>query len=50
MRKEFIREVEVIGEGGVGVGIVEGERVATEALRAVGGGGNIGCYALVIIL
>ena len=49
MRKEFIREVEVIGEG-VGVGIVEGERVATKALWAVGGGGNIGCYALVIIL
>ena len=34
----------------MGVGIVEGEGVATEALRAVGGGGNIGCYALVIIL
>ena len=51
MRKEFIREVEVIGEGGgVGVGIVEGEGVATEALRAGEGGGNIGCYALVIIL
>ena len=49
MRKEFRREVEVIGEG-EGVGIVEGEGVATEALRAVGGGGNIGRYALVIIL
>ena len=34
----------------MGVGIVEGERVAPEALRAVEGGGNIGYYTLVIIL
>ena len=45
MKKElFIGEVEVIGVGGVRGG------GATEDLYVVGGGGNIGYYALVVIL
>ena len=44
MKKEsFIGEVEVVGVGGVRGG-------ATEDLYIVGGGGNIGYYALVVIL
>ena len=50
MRKEFIREVEAVGEGGGRGRDSRWGGVATEALWAVGGGGNIGCYALVIIL
>ena len=48
MKKElFIGEVEVVGVGGVRGG---GEGGATEDLCVVGGGGNIGYYALVVIL
>ena len=48
MRKEpFIREVEAVGGGR---GSRRGERGATNAPGVVGGGGNIGCYALVVIL